>query len=72
MLLQGDLIPKNSRADESVLHKATPTGHSLRTTIPSFIISSLSLKKGDLFRWEIKEVDGERYLKVKCFISIEK
>jgi len=51
-------MSKNSRADETVLHAATSSGTSLRTTVPAFVISQLGLKKGDVFRWEIDK-DGE-------------
>jgi len=46
-------MPKNSRADESILHPATSSGGSLRTTIPAFIVSQMNLKKGTIFRWKI-------------------
>ncbi|NCU33410.1 MAG: AbrB/MazE/SpoVT family DNA-binding domain-containing protein [Candidatus Moranbacteria bacterium] len=48
-------MAKNIRADESVLHPATSKSSSLRTTIPSFIVSQLELKKGDKFRWYIEK-----------------
>ena len=52
-------MPKNSRADESILHRATKDGSSLRATIPSFIANQLDLKRGDKVRWKI---DGERII----------
>lgn len=50
-------MPRNTRADETILHPASSRGVSLRTTIPAFIISSFELNKGDMFRWSI---DGEQ------------
>ena len=44
-------MPKNSRADESMLNRATSKGGSLRTTIPAFIVSSFELKEGGKIRW---------------------
>ena len=58
-------MSKNVRADESVLNLATSTGSSLRTTIPSWIVTKFGLKKGDTFRWHIGE-KGE-YLYVEVF-----
>jgi hypothetical protein len=46
-------MAKNIRADETILASATTTGTSLRTTIPSFIVAKLELKKGDRFRWHL-------------------
>lgn len=46
-------MAKNVRADETILAAATTTGTSLRTTIPSFIVAKLELKKGDRFRWHL-------------------
>lgn len=66
MVFIGGSIPKNHRADETKLHSASTSGNSLRTTVPSFIISTLSLEKGDILRWEIKEEGSEKYLKVRC------
>jgi hypothetical protein len=48
---------KNVRADESVLHNATTNSISLRTTIPSYIVAKLDLKKGERFRWHLVD-DG--------------
>jgi hypothetical protein len=45
---------KNVRADESVLHPATTNSISMRTTIPSYIVAKLELKKGERFRWQIE------------------
>ena len=58
-------MPKNSRADETVLHAATSTGTSLRTTVPAFAISQLGLKKGDILRWEIDKEGNEPFLKLR-------
>jgi len=58
-------MPKNSRADETVLHAATSTGASLRTTVPAFAISQLGLKKGDVLRWEIDKEGDMLFLKLK-------
>ena len=58
-------MPRNSRADETILHAATSSGTSLRTTVPAFAISQLGLKKGDILRWEIDKEDGELYLKLR-------
>jgi len=58
-------MPKNSRADETVLHSATSSGTSLRTTVPAFAISQLGLKKGDILRWEIDKKDDELFLKLR-------
>ncbi|MGF3584699.1 MAG: AbrB/MazE/SpoVT family DNA-binding domain-containing protein [Thermoplasmatota archaeon] len=57
-------MPKNSRADETVLHAATSSGTSLRTTVPAFVISQLGLKKGDIFRWEIDKDGKLLFLKI--------
>jgi len=46
-------MPKNSRADETILNLATSAGESLRTTIPSFIKYQFHLQKGDTLRWSI-------------------
>ena len=48
-------MTKNARADESILNPATTKGVSLRTTIPSWIVAKMELKKGDKFRWHISE-----------------
>jgi len=61
------IMPKNSRADETVLHAATSSGTSLRTTVPAFAISQLGLKKGDILRWEIDKDKDILYLKIKHF-----
>ncbi len=58
-------MSKNPRADETVLHAATSTGTSLRTTVPAFAISQLGLKKGDILRWEIDKDGSEMYLKLR-------
>jgi len=34
--------------------KATPTGYSLRTTIPKGIVKQFDLKEGDKLEWKIK------------------
>jgi Uri superfamily endonuclease len=52
-------MSKNVRADESVLNSATTGGISLRTTIPSYIVAKLNLKKGDRLRWHIDYWDKE-------------
>jgi hypothetical protein len=46
-------MAKNVRADESILNTATTNGISLRTTIPSYIVAKLELKKGDRLRWHM-------------------
>ena len=48
-------MPRNTRADETLLCPATSKGASLRAIVPAFIISSLNLKKGDTLRWIIKK-----------------
>ena len=58
-------MSKNPRADETVLHAATSTGTSLRTTVPAFAISQLGLKKGDILRWEIDKEGNDLYLKLR-------
>ena len=58
-------MPKNPRADETVLHAATSTGTSLRTTVPAFAISQLGLKKGDVLRWEIDKDEDGLFLKIR-------
>jgi len=46
-------MPKNTRADETVLHYATSKKvGTLRATIPAFIVSTMNLKKGDILKWE--------------------
>jgi hypothetical protein len=47
-------MPKNPRADETILQPASGTGSSLRITVPAFIINQFNLKKGDRFRWKIE------------------
>jgi hypothetical protein len=47
-------MPRNVRADESVLHPATAQTTSLRITVPAFVAAKLDLKKGDRFRWHIE------------------
>ena len=59
-------MSKNPRANETVLHAATSTGSSLRTTVPAFAISQLGLKKGDVLRWEIDKEDNNLYLKLRA------
>ena len=56
------IMPRNVRADESVLHPATAQTTSLRVTVPGFIVAKLDLKKGDRFRWHI--VDKEMRIEV--------
>ena len=48
-------MPRNVRADESVLHPATSQTTSLRVTVLSYVVAKLELKKGDRFRWHIEE-----------------
>ena len=48
-------MPKNSRADESMLHLATSKGGSIRTTIPAFIVSTFELKEGGKIRWKLED-----------------
>jgi len=48
-------MPRNVRADESVLHPATAKTTSLRVTVPAFVVAKLDLKRGDRFRWHIEE-----------------
>ena len=58
-------MPKNPRADETIVHSATSKGTSFRVTIPAFIIGQVGLKKGSILRWKIIEKEnGENYLKV--------
>lgn len=47
-------MPRNVRADESVLHPATAQTTSLRVTVPAFVVAKLDLKKGNRFRWHIE------------------
>ena len=46
-------MPRNSRADESILNPATTKSTSLRTTIPGYLVAKIELKKGDRFRWQM-------------------
>ena len=46
-------MPKNPRADQTILNPATSKGASLRTTIPAFIVSQFGLRKGDSLKWSI-------------------
>lgn len=48
------LMPKNARADETILQPASGTGNSLRVTVPAFLINMFELKKGDRLRWKIE------------------
>ena len=52
-------MPKNAKANESVLHLATKEGGTLRATLPSFIVNQLELKPGDRIRWIL---DGKRII----------
>lgn len=54
MATKSNYMPRNVRADESVLNPATTKSASLRTTIPGYLVAKLELKKGDRFRWEIE------------------
>ena len=58
-------MPKNPRADETILHAATSSGTSLRTTVPAFAISQLGLEKGDILRWEIDRDENGHFLKLR-------
>jgi len=49
-------MPKNPRANQTILNPATSTGESLRTTLPSFIKNQFNLQKGDSLEWSI---DGD-------------
>jgi len=51
-------MAKNVRADESVLNSGTTGGIALRTTIPSFLVAKMELKKGDRLRWHVEQ-DGK-------------
>jgi antitoxin component of MazEF toxin-antitoxin module len=46
-------MPKNTRADESILNLASSKRRSLRATVPSFIVDQFDLKQGDVLRWKI-------------------
>jgi hypothetical protein len=46
-------MPRNRRADETVLSLVTKNSESLKATVPAFIVSSLELGKGGVFRWRI-------------------
>ena len=61
-------MPRNVRADESVLHPATPTTTSLRVTVPAYIVAKMDLKKGDRFRWHIED-NG---IRIQVFHEIDK
>jgi len=56
------MMPKNARADESILNYANSNNRSLRATIPQYIIDSLMLKKGDTLRWK---TDGNNRLLIE-------
>jgi bifunctional DNA-binding transcriptional regulator/antitoxin component of YhaV-PrlF toxin-antitoxin module len=56
-------MAKNTRADESILNSATSNGISLRTTIPSYIVAKMELKKGDKFRWFLNEEKGYLFIR---------
>jgi len=47
-------MPKNTRADESILNLASSKRRSLRATVPSFIVDQFELKQGDKFKWRIE------------------
>lgn len=57
-------MPKNPRANVTVIHTATSTGRSIRATIPAFIAGQFKLKRGDILIWKI---EGERLI-----VEIEK
>jgi len=52
-------MPKNPRADETILQPASGTGNSLRVTVPAFLTNMFELEKGDRFRWKTDN-DGIR------------
>jgi len=56
-------MPKNERADETILQPATPKGNSLRITVPAFVIQQFDLEKGDRLRWKVLNVE-EKTIKV--------
>jgi hypothetical protein len=43
---------------ETTLSLATSKSESLRTTVPSWVVSHFKLKEGDILDWEMKVVDG--------------
>lgn len=47
-------MPKNPRANETILNPATSSGDSLRTTSTSFIKNQFNLQKGDSLEWIIE------------------
>ncbi len=47
-------MPKNPKANQTILNPATSTGDSLRTTLPSFIKNQFGLQKGDSLEWSIE------------------
>lgn len=58
-------MPRNKKANETKLTKATSNGASLRTTVPAFIICSLGLNEGDIFQWNVENVDGSHLIEVR-------
>jgi bifunctional DNA-binding transcriptional regulator/antitoxin component of YhaV-PrlF toxin-antitoxin module len=51
--------------ETSVLTQARPRSSSLRTTVPSGIVSQFDLKEGDGLDWTIKAENGNLVLIVK-------
>jgi|MTBAKMStandDraft_1061839.scaffolds.fasta_scaffold08511_2 hypothetical protein len=46
-------MPRNSRANETIITSAASNSSSLRATVPAFIKDQFRLEKGDRLRWNI-------------------
>ena len=47
------------KGNETTLHLAVSQSESLRTTVPSHIVSQFNLSPKDRLRWEMKVIDGD-------------
>ena len=52
-------------SEKSTLTKATSKSESLRTTVPTGIVSHLKLKEGDKIEWEIKAESNKLFAIMK-------
>ena len=46
------------KGNETILNLAVSQSESLRTTVPSHIVSQFNLKQNDRLRWELKVING--------------
>jgi hypothetical protein len=58
-------MSRGLNADETKLNYANNTKTSLKTTIPSFIVSQFQLDNGDIIKWAISTDEKGEFLKVR-------